>query len=317
MCDPTCQLTRELRAFTGLGLAGDTRTDLDVIGDTLWAADTLTDAIYRVDLSVAPALDTRHSGVTGLSAIATDGETVWFAAGASIGALAADVPGAVTPVVTLPDCDPASSAFPEIRGLHYDRGVLWAADYGCRTIVRIDPETGAVATVAGTAGASGHADGVGPAARFEGPSNLTSDGSGVLFVTDWRRFTDGPPDHVRAVDVGTGEVTTIATLARGSDPRGIATDGTSLFVVLAGRDVVMQLPLTSWTWGTPLTPRSLVGLDGTAGTVLGFGDDARLTEPQEVAYDYVRRRLFVQEIDPTPATRVPPEPVQGVIRTVE
>ncbi|OIO55048.1 MAG: hypothetical protein COX57_01900 [Alphaproteobacteria bacterium CG_4_10_14_0_2_um_filter_63_37] len=52
----------------------------------------------------------------------------------------------------------------------------------------VDPVTGAVATLAGSAGMAGSSDGGGAAARFTDPSGVVSLG-GALFVSDYGNHT--------------------------------------------------------------------------------------------------------------------------------
>src|SRR5689334_3531789 len=68
-----------------------------------------------------------------------------------------------------------------------------------------------VATLAGSAGSSGNANGVGAAARFNAPSGvaLSADGSFAL-VADTQNHT------IRAIDTATGAVTTLAGSAGNS-----------------------------------------------------------------------------------------------------
>jgi sugar lactone lactonase YvrE len=62
-------------------------------------------------------------------------------------------------------------------------GNLYVADAYNSTVRKITP-AGVVSTLAGTAGQSGSADGVGAAARFSYPTGLAVDAAGNLFVTD-------------------------------------------------------------------------------------------------------------------------------------
>jgi sugar lactone lactonase YvrE len=81
-------------------------------------------------------------------------------------------------------------------------GIIYVADCGNHLIRAISPE-GAVTIVAGSAGAWGSADGLGSAARFNGPIGLALDRVGNLFVSDSNNHT------VRKI-TATGEVTTWA-----------------------------------------------------------------------------------------------------------
>jgi sugar lactone lactonase YvrE len=85
-------------------------------------------------------------------------------------------------------------------------GNLYVADTENHTIRAISA-SGQVSTLAGLAGSSGGADGVGSAARFNSPSDLAVDSSGNVYVTDTDNFT------IREVVPTTGAVTTLAGVA--------------------------------------------------------------------------------------------------------
>ena len=82
-------------------------------------------------------------------------------------------------------------------------GNLFVADSENQTIRKVVIATGAVTTLAGSAGISGSADGTGPSARFSYPSGIASDGAGSLFVADTGNST------VRKIVIATGAVTTV------------------------------------------------------------------------------------------------------------
>jgi sugar lactone lactonase YvrE len=115
-------------------------------------------------------------------------------------------------------------------------GQVYVADTGNHTVRRITPE-GVVSTAAGNAGVSGSVNGTGSGALFSGPSGLTSDGAGNLYVADTGNHT------IRRVTVA-GLVTTLAGsaglsgiadgtggAARFQAPRAIAFDGSSNLIV--------------------------------------------------------------------------------------
>ena len=76
---------------------------------------------------------------------------------------------------------PGSNAvFDGALGLAVDgAGNIFVADSGKHTIDRITPQ-GAVSTIAGAAGQRGSADGLGAAARFNGPTGVAVDQLGYL-----------------------------------------------------------------------------------------------------------------------------------------
>ena len=80
---------------------------------------------------------------------------------------------------------------------------VYVADTYNNTIRRIVTATGAVTTLAGTAGTYGSADGLGAAARFYFPLGIASDGTN-LYVADTYNHT------IRRIVIATGAVTTLA-----------------------------------------------------------------------------------------------------------
>ncbi|MFO0578451.1 MAG: hypothetical protein U1A78_30980 [Polyangia bacterium] len=111
-------------------------------------------------------------------------------------------------------------------------GSLYVADNYNHTIRKVVLSTGAVTTLAGSAGQAGSDDGTGAAARFYYPSGVAADGAGSLYVAD------SGNDTIRKVVLSTGAVTTLAGSAvqRGSAdgigaaarfdyPRGMTADG--------------------------------------------------------------------------------------------
>jgi len=81
-------------------------------------------------------------------------------------------------------------------------GNVYVADYGNNTVRMISP-AGVVTTLAGSPGISGSADGVGSGALFNGPTGVTADAYGNLYVTD------SGNDTIREVSP-TGAVFTVA-----------------------------------------------------------------------------------------------------------
>jgi len=82
------------------------------------------------------------------------------------------------------DGSSATAQFTQPQGVAVDSNFnVYVADTGNDTIRKISTN-GAVTTLAGSAGLAGSIDGSGSAARFNGPTNLTLDGNGNLYVTD-------------------------------------------------------------------------------------------------------------------------------------
>ena len=84
-------------------------------------------------------------------------------------------------------------------------GTIFVGDSN-NTIREITP-SGRVTTLAGTAGAHGSLDGIGQAARFDGPGQLSVDAAGNLVLADTNNCT------IRLINPGSGTVTTLAGVA--------------------------------------------------------------------------------------------------------
>ncbi|MCC7327600.1 MAG: hypothetical protein IT521_12445 [Burkholderiales bacterium] len=182
----------------------------------------------------------------------------------------------------------ATFAYPAAVALD-GAGNVYVADRDNFTIRRISPN-GFVTTVAGTAGLSGAADGVGAAARFAGPAGIAMDPTGAIYVTDagdLRAFNN----TIRKVSIG-GAVSTIAgnvgvatpmdgvgVAASFADPRGITVDnfGTVFVADRAAstiRKVILESEVTTIAGSLPAT-----------GAIDGVGPAARFAYPKNVAVD--------------------------------
>ena len=119
-------------------------------------------------------------------------------------------------------------------GLAVSGTTLYVAENGNHRIRAIDLASKTVSTLAGS-GTRGHADGSGTAAQFNTPSGLALSGD-TLYVAD----TDN--HRIRAIDIATKTVRTIAgdgrsgtknglgTATRFNNPAGLAVSGDTLYV---------------------------------------------------------------------------------------
>lgn len=166
-------------------------------------------------------------------------------------------------------------------------GNYFIADSGAHCIRRISA-AGVVTTVAGQAGASGHADGAGLAARFNGPQGLAYQATAnVLWVADTLNHA------IRRIDIAAGFMVTtplggagvaghadgVGILAGFSAPCGVIADATSMIVADTGNHTLRHVDLTSHQVTTAL------GAAGAAGLVDGNGGAARLNAPRSLALD--------------------------------
>jgi sugar lactone lactonase YvrE len=166
-------------------------------------------------------------------------------------------------------------------------GNLFVADTG-NGVIRMVTVSGAVTTIAGNAGTSGHADGAGTAATFNGPTALAADSSGNLYVVATDNHT------IRKVVTSTGVVTTLAGIATSSgcadgtgstaqfnSPSGIAVDPESGNLYVADTDnftIRMVVPSTG-------VVSTLAGTVGTSGSTDGSGSNALFFSPSGIACD--------------------------------
>lgn len=166
-------------------------------------------------------------------------------------------------------------------------GNLYVADQGNHIVRKVTASTGAVTTLAGSAGIPGIADGTGPAARFTSPIGVALDGAGNLYVTDLLNHT------IRKVAISSGVVTTlvgapgqagsadgIGTAARFREPFGIASDGAGfLYVSENWNHTIRKIEVTTRSVAT------LAGLAGQAGSMDGTGATARFYNPLGLSLD--------------------------------
>jgi hypothetical protein len=168
-------------------------------------------------------------------------------------------------------------------GTTTDGANLYVADSNNNVIRKIVIATGAVTTMAGSAGTMGSADGAGSTALFNTPSGITTEGTN-LYVSDTGSRT------IRKIVIATGVVTTLAgspemvgstdgtgAAARFGTPFGITTDGTNLYVVDTNNNTIRRVVIATGEVTT------LAGTAGTSGTVDGTA--ALFQKPFGIATD--------------------------------
>ncbi|MDD2557576.1 MAG: hypothetical protein PHH87_04700 [Desulfuromonas sp.] len=149
------------------------------------------------------------------------------------------------------DGDTSVSLFNTPMGITTDGTNLYVCDSSECTIRQISIASGAVTTLAGSAGSYGSMDGSGSGAEFFAPYGITTDGTN-LYVTDTGNLT------IRQIVIATGAVTTLAGSVgnRGSDdgigaaasfkfPMGITTDGTNLYVADNASNSIRQIVIAT------------------------------------------------------------------------
>jgi uncharacterized repeat protein (TIGR02543 family) len=189
----------------------------------------------------------------------------------------------------------ASALFDMPMGIATDGTYVYVVDSSQCTIRRITIATGAVTTIAGSAGTAGSDDGVGSAARFSDPYDITTDGAN-LYVTDFGNST------IRQIEIASGVVTTLAGTAGsiGSDdgigaaasfnsPAGLTTDGTNLYVADTSNYTIRQVVIATGAVTT------LAGTAGSLGSDDGIGGAASFNMPVGITSD--GGNLYVTDMD--------------------
>ncbi len=126
---------------------------------------------------------------------------------------------------------------------------------------------------------------MGTSASFNNLEGITTDGTS-LYVVDWYYY------DIRKIDIGTATVSSFAgnynvvnsttstdgtgIAASFNKPAAITTDGTNLYVVEYGNDVVRKVVIASATVTT------LAGTAGQSGTTDATGAAARFSSPQGI-----------------------------------
>ncbi|MDH4263115.1 MAG: hypothetical protein OEV78_08750 [Spirochaetia bacterium] len=185
------------------------------------------------------------------------------------------------------------ASFTNPSGITTDGTNLYVADMANQTIRKVVIASGAVTTLAGSAGLTGSADGTGSAARFNFPTGITIDGTN-LYVADMGNQT------IRKVVISSGAVTTLAgsagltgsadgtgSAARFWNPSGITTDGTNLYLTDYSNGTLRKIVIASGVVTT------LVGTAGTAGSADGTGPAASFSGPNGITTDGIN--LYVAD----------------------
>lgn len=188
----------------------------------------------------------------------------------------------------------AQARFDSPCGIALDKkGNLFVSDTGNHTIRKITP-AGVVTTLAGMAGQSGFANGVGSAARFNSPLGIAVATNGTIYVADSGNHL------IRAISPN-GFVTTLAgspenwgsengsgAAARFNGPVGLALDDQeNLFVADSNNHTIRKITPngTVSTWA---------GVPGVDGCVDGDAQSAKFCKPAELAIDR-KNNLFVAD----------------------
>jgi sugar lactone lactonase YvrE len=163
-------------------------------------------------------------------------------------------------------------------------GTIYVADTTAATIRTVTP-TGVVGTLAGAFFITGGVDGIGGAARFNGPVGIAVDTGGTaVYVADGnnsaiRRITAGAVVTTFAGVLNTGALDGTGAAARFNYPGGIAVDGAGTVYVADRANSTIRTITTSGVVGT------LAGTAGSCGYVNDTGAAARFCAPEDIAVD--------------------------------
>ncbi|QEM67615.1 hypothetical protein FO488_05245 [Geobacter sp. FeAm09] len=179
----------------------------------------------------------------------------------------------------------SAATFNGPAGIAISGSTLYVTDANSNTIRQVDATSGAVTTIAGSAGTAGSANGTGTAATFNVPAGITTDGTN-LYVSDFNN------NLIRTIVISSKAVTTLAgsTSYYGSAdgvgasasfyaPNGITTDGTNLYVTDANNHIVRKIVIASGTVTT------IAGVAATSGSSDGSKNFARFYFPVGIASD--------------------------------
>jgi hypothetical protein len=149
-------------------------------------------------------------------------------------------------------------------------GNVYVADTRNNTVRKISPN-GLVATLAGSAGVTGSADGTGRGAQFNIPSGLAVDGAGNVYVADFgndtiRKITFGAVVTTLAGTPGAaGSTDGTGSGAQINGPAGVAVDATgNVYVADSGNGTIRKGTSVSLVIATQ--PHSLTVVAGAAAT---------------------------------------------------
>ncbi|MBI4660466.1 MAG: hypothetical protein HY735_16640 [Verrucomicrobia bacterium] len=203
----------------------------------------------------------------------------------------------------------ARFAFPQ--GVAVDSaGNVYVADSGNDTIRKITQD-GVVSTLAGLAGNSGHADGVGSAASFTNPVGIAVDAAGNVYVSEdyshtIRKITPAGVVTTLAGSAGiSGSDDGIGTAARFKEPFRMTVDNTgNLLVADSGNSTIRRI--------TPEGAVSTWAGKPSVGAVDGMGAEALFANPSGVVVDGTGH-IYVADFENHTIRKIAPS---GVVSTL-
>ncbi len=217
--------------------------------------------------------------------IATDNRTVYVANSRNNTIVAIDVVShSITSVAGKNFKDGSNDGVGEAARFNSPDGIalvnrdLYVVDTNNSDLRKINLDTRAVTTVAGTANISGTEDGHATSAHFNLPSQVATDGKNIY-------ISDSGNDTIRQLSLADGMVKTIggqaqqtgkadgpASKSMFNGPSGVATDGKSVYVADTGNDEIRKIDLSTMTTST-------IAGTGEEGSKDGPGAQAQFDNP--------------------------------------
>lgn len=174
-------------------------------------------------------------------------------------------------------------------GITADSTHLYVADTANQLIRKIDKSTGAVTTLAGSAGVVGSTNSTGADARFNDPLYITTDGTN-LYVAEFGGET------IRKIVIATGVVTLLAgnyttqgsndgngSVATFYDPAGMLYNNGFLYVADLTNHIIRRINTLNPAADNAVT--TVIGQAGAPGSTEGDSITARLNGPIGMATD--------------------------------
>jgi sugar lactone lactonase YvrE len=218
----------------------------------------------------------------------------------------------------------SSARFVNVTGVAVDtRSNLFVADYYNDIIRKVTPSgtNWIVTTIAGTAQASGSADGTNSVARFYFPRGVAVDGSGNVFVADTvnstiRKITSVGTNWVVTTIAGLAESNGIAdgtnSDARFYSPAAVTVDGNgNLFVADYNSELIRKVIHSGTNW----IVTTIAGFPYAIGTTDGTNNGARFSSPAGIAAAN-DGSLFVVDFDGNTVRHLTQDGTNWIVRTV-
>jgi sugar lactone lactonase YvrE len=294
-----------------------------VDNDYLYIADLNNAVIRRVEIASAQvetiagtpgntgfldAPDGDNAMFDGPESLATDGTTLWVGDGANRRIRAIDLTSPTFAVTTVAgtgaqgivDGAALSATFDGLRALTYDDGNIYFLDGAAGLLRRFDTQANTVVTLAGSPYNPGTQDGQGGNVQFDSPRYMTSNNSGTLYIADTNGF------HIRAYDIAGDQVSTflgdgtkgyvdaIGNSARIHRPRGLTTDGTSVYICEYNKQTVRQVVESTAAVTTMMGTPCDFGVNNCNGAHTdAVGSAAAFNGPMGIAFHYPSNSLFI------------------------